>query len=204
MTKKLNDQKGFTLVEIMMVVIIIGILATLGIPRFQRFLLEARLSEANVNYNAIKGGESKWHNNHNQEYRSIFPGSKSKTGVDDGATHDNINTVIQRKLRIELGAEENFRYYITAKNDDANKNNSGFVVQACITKDGADEFSTEPYLSVWYVFPPEKAPKTEEWDKGWYDWEFFDDEFEVEGASAPAGLEFFEITRYECKTEDSK
>ena len=44
-TKK-NGQKGFTLIELMIVVVIIGILAALAIPRFMRATTKSKQSEA--------------------------------------------------------------------------------------------------------------------------------------------------------------
>lgn len=44
-TKK-RGQKGFTLIELMIVVVIIGILAALAIPRFMRASTKAKQSEA--------------------------------------------------------------------------------------------------------------------------------------------------------------
>ncbi len=46
MFNKKNGQKGFTLIELMIVVVIVGILAALAIPRFMRASTKAKQSEA--------------------------------------------------------------------------------------------------------------------------------------------------------------
>ena len=52
-----KSNKGFTLIELMIVVAIIGILAAIAIPNFLRFQLKAKSSEGKVNIAAIRTAE---------------------------------------------------------------------------------------------------------------------------------------------------
>ena len=54
MVKSLRNTKGFTLIELMIVVAIIGILAAIAIPNFLQYQMKSRQSEAKTNLGAIR------------------------------------------------------------------------------------------------------------------------------------------------------
>lgn len=55
MTKGLKMQKGFTLIELMIVVAIVGILAAIAIPAYQNYTTRSQVSEALNMASAYKG-----------------------------------------------------------------------------------------------------------------------------------------------------
>ena len=83
--KKLHVRKGgFTLIELMIVVAIIGILAAIAIPNFLRFQLKAKTSEGKTNLAAIRTSEQSYYSEYGRYVSSTglapsaYPGS-SKT-----------------------------------------------------------------------------------------------------------------------------
>ena len=57
MSKKFLNQHGFSLTELMIVVAIIGILATIAVPKFMQYQAKAKQTEAKRNLVAIHTGE---------------------------------------------------------------------------------------------------------------------------------------------------
>jgi type IV pilus assembly protein PilA len=66
MLRKLRSKKGFTLIELMIVVAIIGILAAIAIPNFLKFQAKSKQSEAKSNLGAIYTGEISFFGETNQ------------------------------------------------------------------------------------------------------------------------------------------
>ncbi|MDD5761303.1 MAG: prepilin-type N-terminal cleavage/methylation domain-containing protein [bacterium] len=61
MLSKLRSKKGFTLIELMIVVAIIGILAAIAIPNFLKFQAKSRTTEARTNLGAIFTGQTSYY-----------------------------------------------------------------------------------------------------------------------------------------------
>ena len=79
MLKQLKGQKGFTLIELMIVVAIIGILAAIAIPNFLTYQLKSRTSEAKTNLQAIKTSEIAFQGERGCFIGAMGPGTTAAT-----------------------------------------------------------------------------------------------------------------------------
>ena len=94
-----SSEKGFSLVELMVVVSIIGVLATLAIPRFRVFQAKARQAEAKVNLSQIYTLQMSYHGEHDK-FADVGATGFSPTG----------NSCPQNDLGFSLDSCANARY----------------------------------------------------------------------------------------------
>jgi type IV pilus assembly protein PilA len=74
-------QKGFTLIELMIVVAIIGILAAVALPAYQDYTARSQVSEAIVLFEGPKGGISEFWSN-----KGVYPVTNGSAGVATAAS----------------------------------------------------------------------------------------------------------------------
>jgi prepilin-type N-terminal cleavage/methylation domain-containing protein len=106
------NQKGFTMIELMVVVVIVGILAAIAIPIYGNYIRNARLTEATSRIGEVVTAAKAWAQEHqNPAGDPVWPAMADVPGS-----------------ILDMTATENFTYLITSASGDATAN--AFVVEA--------------------------------------------------------------------------
>ncbi|HFC6618539.1 TPA: pilin [Neisseria meningitidis] len=88
-------QKGFTLIELMIVIAIVGILAAVALPAYQDYTARAQVSEAILLAEGQKSAVTEYYLNH-----GIWPANNTSAGV---ATSANIKGKYVEKVEVKNG-----------------------------------------------------------------------------------------------------
>ncbi|MBW3916652.1 pilin [Neisseria meningitidis] len=88
-------QKGFTLIELMIVIAIVGILAAVALPAYQDYTARAQVSEAILLAEGQKSAVTEYYLNH-----GIWPGDNTSAGV---ATSTDIKGKYVAGVKVEKG-----------------------------------------------------------------------------------------------------
>jgi len=89
MNKLLSKKEGFTLIELMIVVAIIGILAAIAIPAFVNYVKRSKTSEAGANLKSLFTGAAAYYERENWTQGLVLPGNAAAA-----STHCTVDTAV--------------------------------------------------------------------------------------------------------------
>lgn len=104
----MRNKKGFTLIELMIVVVIIGILAALAIPRFMAASRKAKIAEARGVLSQIHTAASVYYEEH-----GFFPGTENHWFNDASSSTTNTWNSISGLIVDRPSGSPRFSYQIT-------------------------------------------------------------------------------------------
>jgi type IV pilus assembly protein PilA len=128
-----NMQKGFTLIELMIVVAIIAILAAIAIPAYQDYLVRSQVSEGAVLSDGAKTAVAEFYSN-----KGTFPSTNESAGLAPAGS-------ITGKYVTQVSVEETPGIIEATYGNQANTAINGEILQfSAIAHGGSIEWTCKP------------------------------------------------------------
>ncbi|MBI5740461.1 MAG: type II secretion system protein [Nitrospirae bacterium] len=96
MKRTLRNEKGFTLVELLIVVIILGILAAVAIPQFGSSTDDAKISTLESTLSSLRNATERFYHEHS----AVNPGEKKQTDGTTAALAADCETAFTKQLTL--------------------------------------------------------------------------------------------------------
>ena len=149
----MRGRRGFTLIELMIVIIVISIMAALAVPQFRTAAERARISNAMANLDTIRKGQGIYHtlnSSYTADYTDLIieiPEIDTFEGFGGAANDWDFDIVAGA-----AGIESSFVAYATRQKGAWGTQNC----QVCINQDGQIGFAPDPGCdyTTWYPDAP--------------------------------------------------
>ena len=96
MIRHLSKRSGFTLVELLIVVVILGVLAAIAIPQFGSNTEDAKLSALDSSLAELRNAVELYYHQHS----AVYPGAKKETDGSDVSTAAEAATAFEKQLTL--------------------------------------------------------------------------------------------------------
>ena len=100
MSRHKDDASGFTLVELLIVVVILGVLAAIAIPQFTNSTDDAKVSALDSSLSEVRAAVELYYHQHN----GVYPGAKKETDGTDVAAAAEAATAFAKQLTLYSSA----------------------------------------------------------------------------------------------------
>jgi prepilin-type N-terminal cleavage/methylation domain-containing protein len=135
-----KNRKGFTLIELVIVIAILGILALYAVPKYQGLIEEARSSEARAQLGTVRSALGIYYAKNHGKYPAVLDGTIFAEGVvpEVEATDTNGNVVRVSIPVVQITLTDSHPFIVLGDSDD--KGGWVYGVNTSVLSDGTPAY----------------------------------------------------------------